>query len=122
MITLATLGTATQQQVFDQAVDNLLKLLELGTKSVDKEGGCHYRLGELRCAAGCFIGDGEYENHFEGLTWKYMVEFNYAPKDHERLIANLQVVHDETDKNRWVTELVHLANKYDLATLKLQNQ
>lgn len=58
-ITLSNLHEATAQQVFDQAA---LHLLTQNRKSKE-DTKCAYRTKEgLRCAAGCFISEEEYEN------------------------------------------------------------
>jgi hypothetical protein len=66
MITLKTLGKATLQQVFDQVANHLMDQGERAA-TVNSSGRvtCYYRLNDLKCAAGCLIGDDEYESRID---------------------------------------------------------
>lgn len=68
MITLKTLPNASAQQVFDQVAAHLLTQKE----KAKQFNTCKYRVEHrdkvLKCAAGCLIGDDEYEGCFEGTS------------------------------------------------------
>lgn len=102
MITLKTLSAATAQQVFDQVVTHLLTQMK---KSKDElsltNWGCRYRYGDLKCAAGCLIGDDEYKPTFEGQGWTYLEGIRVVPSDHRGLIKDLQLIHDQRPPYDW---------------------
>lgn len=92
MITLATLSSATEQEVFDQVVNHLKKQK---VRCVDDHQFCSYRDSKgLKCAAGCLIGDDEYIPEFEKHSWHILVTDGKVPACHAGLIAELQTVHD----------------------------
>lgn len=97
-ITLATLADATEQQVFDQAARHLLtqkvRSVRLQPDGDNTPIYCAYRGdGGLMCAAGCFIGDDEYDERFEGTNW-YEVAARNGYHAHTELMAQLQDAHD----------------------------
>lgn len=114
MITLATLKDATEQEVFDQAVNHLLTQNE---KSMSDyyEGVCAYR-GEdgLKCAAGCFISDNEYNTSMETSTWSQLVNAGRVTECHGILIGRLQYIHDSYDIDKWKFQLMDLAKEIGL--------
>lgn len=97
-ITLATLAAATEQQVFDQAARHLLtqkvRSVRLQPDGENTPVYCAYRGdGGLACAAGCFIGDDEYDEQFEGTNWDE-VAARTGYHAHTELIGQLQDAHD----------------------------
>jgi hypothetical protein len=110
MITLKTLNKSTRQQVFDQVAKHLL---EQNVRSATQVT-CRYHHGPLRCAAGCLIADDEYDRKIEMKTWRDLVETNYAPKKHLKLIRELQEIHDDLVVKLWRDALAELADKYRL--------
>ena len=69
MITLKNLGEATPIQVFNQAKEHLLKQIKK-SESGGYRSFCMYRGPDgLKCAAGCFIADDEYDEGMERLDW-----------------------------------------------------
>lgn len=110
MITLATLKDATAQEVFDQIVDHLRNQ---GCKSI-ADNRCLYRNGQLKCAAGCLIGDDEYSPLMEGGSWSVLISMRRIPSDHEKLIDRMQFVHDQIPINDWELGLKHVAQQFDL--------
>lgn len=116
-ITLATLSDATAQEVFDQVVVNLLSLYAKNTKSFDDDCGyCMYRWDGLKCAAGCLIGDDEYEVEFEDKGWDTLIKENKVPESHCLLIENLQKIHDRLKPHEWIEPLRRIAANFDLNT------
>lgn len=94
MITLATLAEATEQQVFDQVAEHLMKQ---GCRSyINDDVGCAYRgpTEGLMCAAGCLISDSEYRQTWEGKNWQGLVENHRVPATHMEMINELQDAHD----------------------------
>lgn len=64
MIALKTLAQVTDQEVFDQVKTHLLSQ-KVKSMSRTLEDTCAYRsANSLKCAAGCLIGDDEYDPNF----------------------------------------------------------
>lgn len=110
MITLKTLASATAQEVFDQVAQHLLSQ---GQRSWSGSL-CMYRHGNLRCAAGCLIGDDEYSMDFEELLWTSLVRDGIAPEEHKHLIRCLQRTHDTFGAHEWREKLIGIAREYKL--------
>lgn len=113
MITLKTLVQASEQEVFDQAVNHMLSQMQ---KSQSPYGDCVYKNEEgLKCAAGCFISDEEYSKYeMEGNGWDTLVEKGKVPREHMALIKRMQHVHDSEIPEYWETRLRHIAKDQDL--------
>lgn len=112
-ITLATLHEATAQQVFDQVATHLLAQ---GKESMHA-GMCKYRHRGLMCAAGCLIGDDEYNaEKMESFNWSKLVRDGLVPNDYAELIYDLQVIHDANDPRWWAHRLRDVARDYNLNT------
>lgn len=97
IITLATLEGATQQQVFDQVVSQMIKQ---GQQSALDNGLCKYRgPNGLMCAAGCLMSDDEYNPSFDrgAGSWDMLVDKKLVPPHHSALIRKLQICHDRAD-------------------------
>lgn len=116
-ITLATLSSSTEQEVFDWVVHNLRKQ---GTKSLREKGGtaCMYRSPEgLKCAAGWLIADDEYDK-----SWDHPVSNDWSGLAHEldlhvhdELISSLQDIHDTCAVEKWEDAWQRLANRRELS-------
>lgn len=122
MITLASLPTASAQEVFDQVARHLLTQ---NRQAKNTHGNCRYRYrplhdceNVLKCAAGCLIDDSEYQESFEGWAW---CDLPNAPKKHVALICALQVIHDNREPEIWKEELSKLAKEYQLSSAVLEN-
>lgn len=116
MITLKTLPQATAQEVFDQVARHLLTQNERCETAPEMyHNACCYRYNDLKCAAGCLIGDNEYHLEMEDANWISLVELNFVPPHHEPLISDLQIVHDEAPIKNWPKRLARLAIKYKLS-------
>ena len=118
MITLKTLEKATAQEVFDQVAVHLLKQ-KRQSRQTQEQGKpysfCAYRGDNgLKCAAGCLIGDDEYQHTMEGGSWTVFVVNGLAPEKHHKLIRSLQSLHDATVFTDWARGLREIANKYSL--------
>jgi hypothetical protein len=105
MITLKTLPLATREEVKAQIEAHLLAQGEQCTAGAS----CRYRLvrldgSVLKCAAGCLIGDDEYDEGFEGCTWGMLVSEYNLPTSHNDLIQAYQRVHDSVDPSQWPYE------------------
>lgn len=120
MISLKTLEQATEQEVFDQVAEHLLKQNEqsyVGTI-------CAYRGdGGLMCAAGCLIGDDEYSREWDegGIGWPQLVTKDLVPHLHGALVGRLQQIHDTYDPEYWKAELANVADYFKLNTNALLN-
>lgn len=121
-ITLATLADATAQEVFDQVAKHLLTQNKV---SVAESGACQYRNEGLKCAAGCLIGDDEYEIEMDldgypaglkqginviGSSWDDLILRGLVPTTkHDCLIGQLQILHDGINPRNWHNNLKELA-------------
>lgn len=123
MITLKTLKDATGQEVFDQVAAHLMKQMK---KSSNGNVCVYHSKDGLKCAAGCLIGDDEYDPRFEGHRWDslalgYALDFFEkfvavdVPKFHMDLICELQRLHDDFVVEEWKQQLHDLANKFNLS-------
>lgn len=112
MITLKTLHTATAQEVFDQAVNHLrVQGKRSALDPLVLSESCLYRSEDgLKCAAGCFIADDEYEPEMEGKSWIHEM----FPEAHRDLIQSLQTIHDHNHINKWEMKFEELAKEYNL--------
>jgi len=118
MITLATLGGATEQEVFDQVAKHLLaQKKRSGVKDADWVVTCMYRNDEgLKCAAGCLIADDEYYKDIEGSSWDVLVDEDVVPTENcLELIVALQNIHDCEPVEEWRAALGKLASLYKLS-------
>ena len=115
MITLKTLGEATEQEVFDQVAKHLLSQ---GKRCQDYDNRfCKYKNDEgLKCAAGCLIGDDEYSETLEANTWRDLKYMELVPAAHSELIMKLQLIHDTVDAFNWNEELATLADDRGLSS------
>ncbi len=111
-ITLATLPQATAQEVYSQVRKHLLTQK---IKSIEEGKGCVYRGPDgLVCAAGCLMSDEEYRAEMERQPWVSLVNKVLVPKEHSRLIAALQRIHDMEDPADWEHRLNKLAAYFNL--------
>lgn len=117
MITLKTLPQATAQEVFDQVAEHLLKQGE--RSGIAKN--CWYRWDNYKCAAGCLIGDDEYDESMEGKYWANLILAKIAPPEHSDLIISLQNVHDNHSPLEWRDKLRVVANEFKLTFKELTN-
>lgn len=118
-ITLATLNTATAQEVYDQVVAHLRKqqARSVGFKLHGVDGtACAYRGdGGMMCAAGCLISDEEYDREaMEGYPWDILVDRQKVPSAHERLIQELQTIHDVSSVEKWEMKFEKTARDHRL--------
>ena len=113
MITLKTLPEASRQEVFDQVVDHLLTQNKVSQNS---DGLCVYKNEEgLKCAAGCFISDEEYDGYkMEGNEWDFLAKTGLVPRMHMTLIKRMQDVHDMGLPEEWEGALKYLAQEEKL--------
>lgn len=118
MITLATLKDATAQEVFDQVATHMLKQMKRSGPA--DTGGCWYRHGDLKCAAGCLISDDEYVHDMDegDSSWSDLVAKGFAPEKHSDIISYLQSIHDEAHPDHWHQELKKFAETYNLEMVK----
>jgi hypothetical protein len=117
MITLKGLKHAPLQRIFDQAARHLLKQNNKSTKGTS----CRYRGSyNAKCAVGCFISDEEYKVSMEGLS-----SYTILNKDgldiswgRQKLLRELQELHDLESVTSWERALKKLAQRHDLKFLK----
>lgn len=112
-ITIYNLDKFTAQEVFDKVANHLLTQ---NKKSID-EGldECLYRSPDgLKCAIGCLIPDDMYKEEMEGAY----IHFR-AKEEHEKLLRELQQLHDRKHPKQWRTALAVLATKHKLSVENL---
>ena len=118
MITLKTLPMASEQEVFNQVAAHLIEQNKRSEEPRETEGAgntCLYKSGDKACAAGCLIGDDEYnQKSMEYIPWGDLVLIGFVPPEHKDLIARLQHVHDYQDVENWERELEKLAREKNL--------
>jgi len=117
MITLKTLPDATAQEVFDQVKNHLLTQNAKSEQfySTGESPVCKYRHGELKCAAGCLIGDDEYKASMdESGGWDVLMRHGDVPHNHAQLIIRLQNIHDGCEPADWPKALSNLATELGL--------
>lgn len=114
MITLKTLPKATAQEVYNQVRDHLRKQGKRAFNDDPDVRVCVYRMGDLKCAAGCLIGDDEYTADMECNGWSQLVKERVVPGIHSNLIVALQCVHDDYEPADWPSTLERVALQYDL--------
>ena len=98
----------------------LVKLCDSGSGDVIKD--CAYRGKDgLKCAAGWLIPDDMYKTDFESCGWRAVVsenpELQFATPKHpfkDKLILEMQEIHDFKEVNQWEEEYNHLINSIQL--------
>jgi len=112
-ITLENLHEATPQEVFNQVYNHAVTQRERSFN--EDEQVCMYRHGSLKCAAGCLIHDDEYDHTMGSETWWYLVDQKKVPKEHSKLIGDLQSAHDDASGfEEWLASFKTVAAKYKL--------
>ena len=116
MITLKTLEQASAKEVFEQVKTHLLtQNAQSMSWGVDGEGVCAYRGDNgLKCAAGCLMGDDEYDHEMERLSWSWLVGKGKVPSKHSSLISDLQGIHDNYPPYDWYDMLTRTAMQHGI--------
>ena len=112
----------TKQQLFDKTA---IHLVRQGKKSRNKQW-CLYRGKDgLKCPVGALITDKEYEKDMEGSNvldlfddWKKNLNACGISKRHQRLLKEIQIVHDDCRATNWVKELKEVALLFKLSPVK----
>lgn len=112
-ITLATLAQATPERVFEQVARHLLKQRQ--KSALPDSNRCAYRGdGGLMCAAGCLIGDSEYDPRWEARAWTSLAMDLVVPAAHSNLIRRLQIIHDSYTERDWPGALRDTARAFNI--------
>jgi hypothetical protein len=106
------------QEIYDKVSIHLLLQNE---KSIGGDE-CRYRGDSgLMCAVGCLVKDKYYNVNIEGLTIGQTTVYKVLQKSIGKLsktsvylLTDLQVVHDKNDISSWHSELLRLADVYNL--------
>lgn len=108
----------TDQEIFDKVCKHLLTQ---GEQSLTVGGNCAYRSagGTHSCAVGCLITDANYSPGFEGSSVQatYVLEAVVASVGREpsqRLLEDLQAVHDGGAVHNWAVQLRQVAAEHGL--------
>lgn len=108
----------TKQEIYDKVKAHLLAQ---GKRSTDggKYGMCRYRsLGGLKCAVGVLIADEHYSPGIEGGSSEHEIVRSALRKSGvtgaNRLLSELQYIHDYWDPEEWRKHLEELAKKEGL--------
>lgn len=79
---------------------------------------CAYRgAGEDKCAAGILIGNDDYKQTMEGISWYDVCRWlsNASElREHEDLIISMQNIHDNYEVDHWEAMFNKVAIKYEL--------
>jgi len=113
-ITLATLETATAQEVFNQVATHLLTQNEISQVYIEGHPRCLYRHTKedgtlLKCAAGCLMSDEESTKFSASDSWPLLVSKGKVALAHSPLIFTLQNIHDVCAPKDWMYELSKVA-------------
>jgi hypothetical protein len=120
MITLATLHEHTAQEVFDYISRHLLTQGEKCHNFDLNLSPCAYKNSDGQsCAAGCLIGEKEYDQSFEGKDWCNLLSDGKVPDVHYGLISSMQKVHDTHYADNWYSALQKTAAVYGFDTANL---
>lgn len=120
MITLATLPSKSKQEIFDHIALHLLTQNKTSFLKESDDSACAYRsYNGLKCAAGCLMSDLEYSKEFEGITWLELSSMGKVPKEHARLISDLQKIHDTVLPENWPRSILMTAVEHGLSYLKI---
>lgn len=109
------------QNIFDKVAKHLLTQ---NTKCADGLS-CYYMMNNLKCAIGCLIDEKHYYPDLEHLPASHIevrqVLFKSNVIDNvilnneiEKLLIDLQFIHDQYSPDKWKNKLIELAKKHDL--------
>lgn len=106
----------TKQEIFDVVSAHLLVQ---GGRSGKGKHPCSYRgMNGRKCAAGTLIPDELYRPEFEGMLWGKVCAA--SPEldaiGHEKLVQDLQSIHDTVEPISWAKHLRKLARARRLST------
>lgn len=122
-----TIQTLTDQEIFDTVARHLLTQNQKSLR-VDEDGKiyniCLYRGSNgLKCAAGCLIPDNLYNPEMDSTesddtSWSFIVRKwpALAAIGNEKLIAELQDIHDLFPEDDWKDALCNLAENKGLSS------
>lgn len=105
-VCLSTLHLVTSRQVFDVIARHMA--LKRPAKTA---ASYRYRLvipgsSDVLCdPIGAIMDDTEYRANFEGHPWYELVEKGTVPREHWRLLDDLQIIHDTVPENQWMEAL-----------------
>lgn len=119
---MSNLNDLTAQEVYDIVKSHLLAQ---GKPSFDRDQDCAYRgSGDTSCAVGCLIPEDQYTLRMEGLSVDQLcvnqTRFTLAPSlveflsAHQKLLTDLQMVHDAKDASLWPSSLTEVAIEHGL--------
>ncbi len=103
----------SKQETFDQVAAHLLAQ----NKRAEDTNSCRYRLGKLKCAAGCLIPDDEYDKEYERSsvmtlcnTYQWDTFFGHDIF----IVTDLQMIHDCCEPDLWENRLKQMAQRWGL--------
>mgnify|MGYP006355883033 FL=1 len=114
----------TAQEIFDKAAVGLLTQKARSYTESNNTGSCAYRgVNKRKCAAGFCIDDSWYVKEMERLPIdEVIINFKLEElKGHEKLLSNLQLLHDCEPMGSWKIQLFQLARINGLSTEKIDN-
>ena len=115
----------TTQEIFTKVRNHLLSQNMKSRKydHVNDEPMCMYRNGAgMMCAVGCLITDAAYDVSLEGVgahepeVSQMLINSGIDMNDENtaNLVCSLQLMHDNTDVNKWSARLIDIAGSYGL--------
>lgn len=109
----------TKQEIFDKVAKHLLRQ----NKKAEDNISCLYRTtAGLRCAVGCLIPKRLYDPGIEGCPVESFIQGGLSEigeqiglrPSHQPLLKQLQVVHDDSEPERWREGLRQVAREHKL--------
>ncbi len=135
VVTLANFAACTDQEVYNHVCYRMAR--QGFAQSMSDDFGCAYRgPGDMECAAGCCMTNGEYRklcdmarfetpgwpggSGLEGSSWVDLQAYGLVPSDHYELMLGLQGAHDKSPTaGEMKAALRELANRRGLSTTYL---
>ena len=103
MVTIHNLGEKSATEVIDFVKRHLMKQ---NRNSVSEQGFCNYRgINDTKCAAGCLIPDEDYKPSMERRLWKGLIRAYNFTDSHQKLIEELQNIHDSFEVSEWAEKI-----------------
>ena len=105
------------QGLFDDVVKHLRQQQK---RCLSDEGKCRYRANGLKCAVGGVMPDELYcakydiQDFHVGMLYEEADIVRFFGQDNQRLLNELQTVHDRNDVDNWENELKTVAQTYGL--------
>jgi hypothetical protein len=122
-MTIQEVNNKSFQEIFDFVANHLLTQ---NAKSVEHNGTCLYRCGDLKCAVGALISDEDYKCSFEQNSVRLLAGkiektiFSDIEESRLTFLMHLQEIHDDYAIEEWSEKLSILGSDYNLSNKILE--